>query len=94
MKSFTYTVQDELGLHARPAGLLAKLAAGCTSTITIDNGTKKSSAKRLMAIMSMGVKKGHTVTVTVEGDNEEADSRLLRNSSKKICNSSEPCTCP
>ena len=71
MKSFTYTVQDELGLHARPAGLLAKLAAGCTSTITIDNGTKKADAKRLMAIMS--VKKGHTVTVTVEGDNEEAD---------------------
>ena len=65
MKSFTYTVQDELGLHARPAG--------CTSTITIDNGTKKADAKRLMAIMSMGVKKGHTVTVTVEGDNEEAD---------------------
>ena len=73
MKSFTYTVQDELVLHARPAGLLAKLAAGCTSTITIDNGTKKADAKRLMAIMSMGVKKGHTVTVTVEGDNEEAD---------------------
>ena len=46
MKSFTYTVQDELGLHARPAGLLAKLAAGCTSTITIDNGTKKADAKR------------------------------------------------
>ena len=67
MKSFTYTVQDELGLHARPAGLLAKLAAGCTSTITIDNGTKKADAKRLKAIMSMGV------TVTVEGDNEEAD---------------------
>lgn len=37
------------------------------------NGTKKQTAKRLMAIMSMGVKKGHTVTVTVEGDNEEAD---------------------
>ena len=34
---------------------------------------KKADAKRLMAIMSMGVKKGHTVTVTVEGDNEEAD---------------------
>ena len=57
MKSFTYTVQDELGLHARPAGLLAKLAAGCTSTITIDNGTKKADAKRLMAIMSMGVQR-------------------------------------
>ena len=71
MKSFTYTVQDELGLHARPAGLLAKLAAGCTSTITIDNGTKKADAKRLMAIMSMGVKKGHTVTVTVDFETVE-----------------------
>ena len=41
--------------------------------MAIDNRTKKADAKRLMAIMSMGVKKGHTVTVTVEGDNEEAD---------------------
>ena len=72
MKSFTYTIQDELGIHARPAGLLAKAAAGCKSVVTIDNGVKKADAKRLMAIMSMGVKKGTTVTVTVEGEDEEA----------------------
>ncbi|MDO4261826.1 MAG: HPr family phosphocarrier protein [Eubacteriales bacterium] len=77
MKSFTYTVQDELGLHARPAGMLAKLAGSCKSTVMIDNGTKKADAKRLMAIMSMGVKKGHEITVTVEGENEEADFETI-----------------
>lgn len=72
MKMFDYTIQDELGIHARPAGMLAKAAAAYKSVVTIDNGTKKADAKRLMAIMSMGVKKGHTVTVTVEGEDEDA----------------------
>lgn len=72
MKSFEYTIKDELGLHARPAGLLAKAAAGYKSVITIDNGKKKVDAKRLMAIMGMGVKKDHTVIVSVEGEDEEA----------------------
>ncbi len=71
MRSFTYTIQDELGIHARPAGLLAKAAGAYRSVVTIDSGAKKADAKRLMAIMSMGVKKGSTVTVTVEGENED-----------------------
>ena len=77
MKSFTFTVQDELGIHARPAGMLAKAAAGFKSVVTIDNGTKKADAKRLMAIMSMGVKKGNTVTVTVEGEDEDAAAAAI-----------------
>ena len=72
MLSFTYTIKDELGIHARPAGLLAKEAMKWKSTITIDNGTKKADAKRLMAVMSMGVKKDHVVTVSVEGEDEAA----------------------
>lgn len=75
MKTFTYTIQDELGIHARPAGMLAKAAAGFKSVVTIDNGTKKADAKRLMAIMSMGVKKGHTVTV--EGEDEETAATAM-----------------
>ena len=35
MKQFQYTIKDELGVHARPAGLLVKLAKQYTSTITI-----------------------------------------------------------
>ena len=77
MKSFTYTIQDELGIHARPAGMLAKEAAKFKSVVTIDNGTKKADAKRLMAIMSKGVKKGHTVTVTVEGEDEDTAATAM-----------------
>ena len=70
MVSFTYTIKDELGIHARPAGMLAKEAMKWKSVITLDNGTKKADAKRLMAVMSMGVKKDHVITVTVEGEDE------------------------
>lgn len=55
MKSFTYTIQDELGIHARPAGMLAKAVAGYKSVVTLDNGTKKADAKRLMAIMRLSL---------------------------------------
>lgn len=72
MVSFTYTIQDELGIHARPAGMLAKEAMKWNCAITIDNGTKKADAKRLMAVMSMGVKKDQVVTVSAEGEDEEA----------------------
>ena len=71
MKEFKYVVQDELGLHARPAGLLVKEAAKYKSAITLDSGAKKADAKRIMAVMSMGVKKGVEVTVTIEGEDED-----------------------
>ena len=71
MKEFKYVVQDELGLHARPAGLLVKEAAKYKSAITLVSGAKKADAKRIMAVMSMGVKKGVEVTVTIEGEDED-----------------------
>ena len=46
MKTFTYTIQDELGIHARPAGALAKVAQGLKSVVSIDNGTKKADVKK------------------------------------------------
>lgn len=72
MKEFKYTIQDALGIHARPAGMLVKAVAGFKSAITIDNGAKKADARRLMAVMSMGVKQGQEVTVTVDGEDEDA----------------------
>lgn len=67
MVSFTYTIKDKLGIHARPAGMLAKEAI---KWIIMDNGTKKAYAKRLMAVMSMGVKMGQVVTVSAEGEDK------------------------
>ena len=71
MKTFTYTIKDEFGMHARPAGLLAKEAKTFSSTIMIDNGQKKVNAGKLIALMSMGIRKGDTVTVSIEGADED-----------------------
>ena len=75
MREFTYTVTDPAGIHARPAGLLVKAAKALDSTVTIAkaDGSKSAAATKLMAIMGMGIKTGETVTVTVEGGNEEAN---------------------
>lgn len=71
MKSFVYTVKDEIGIHARPAGLLAKKAKEFESEITVEKDGKKVIATKLMALMGMGVKCGDTVTVTAEGSDED-----------------------
>ncbi|MBR1508120.1 MAG: HPr family phosphocarrier protein [Eubacterium sp.] len=72
MQSFDYVIKDEVGIHARPAGQLAKEVKKYESTVTIKKGDKSAVATKLMAVMGMGVKCGDTVTVTVEGADEEA----------------------
>ena len=70
MKQFSYTVQDHMGLHARPAGLIVKLAKGLNSKIIIEKGEKSADARRLIALMGLNVLQGETVTVSVEGERE------------------------
>ena len=72
MKQFQYTITDLMGLHARPAGQLAAKPLNSTITITKEDG-KSANAARLMAVMTLAVKAGQTVTVTVEGGDEEAN---------------------
>lgn len=71
MKTFTYTITDEIGIHARPAGLLVKEAKNYNSKITISMNGKSAEATKLMAIMSLGVKCGNEVEVTVNGNDED-----------------------
>lgn len=72
MKSFTYTITDPIGIHARPAGLLAKAAKSSGSKVTIENNGKKADATKLIAVMGLGIKSGSNVTVTIEGGDEDA----------------------
>lgn len=78
MKSFSYEVKDKLGIHARPAGLLVKCVKESGSAVQIKKEDKTVDASRLMAVMGLGVKCGHTVDVTVEGGNEEAAFELIK----------------
>lgn len=72
MKEFNYTITDEVGIHARPAGMLAKKAKAFESSVTIAKGEKEAALTKLMAVMALGVKHGDTVTVKAEGADEEA----------------------
>ena len=77
MKEFKYVITDEVGIHARPAGLLVKKAKEFTSTIIISKDDKSAKATALMKLMGMGIKKGDEITVQVEGDDEEAAAAAI-----------------
>ncbi len=78
MRTFQYTIKDAVGIHARPAGLLAKTAKALNSTVTIALGDKKADAAKLLALMGMGIRCGDTITVTVEGGDEIASEQAMR----------------
>ena len=69
MKEFKYVITDAQGIHARPASELVKEL----------KGGKTVEAKKLMAVMSLGIKCGQEVTVTVEGEDEDAVAEKLEN---------------
>ena len=71
MKTFEYTITDPVGIHARPAGILVKKIKEFTSTVTVTKGEKSVNALKLMALMGMGIKQGDTISVSVEGPDEE-----------------------
>ncbi len=77
MKKFNYVIKDEIGIHARPAGLLVKEAKKYVSKVTIESNGKSAEATKLMAVMGLGVKNGNEVVVTVEGDDEDTASTAL-----------------
>ena len=72
MKQFNYTITDPLGIHARPAGLLAKVAKGYSDTVvTVTKGGSSVKASQLMKLMGLGVKQGDEITVAADGPAED-----------------------
>ena len=78
MKTFDYTIKDELGIHARPAGLLVKEAKKFASECTITKHGKSKKLTQLMMLMSLGVKQGDTVTISAEGADEDTAIEALK----------------
>ncbi len=79
MKTIVYTIKDELGIHARPAGLLTKLAKNFKSKAMIGKPEKMVEASNIIGIMSLGIRQGEEITVTFEGEDEaEAAATMER----------------
>ncbi len=77
MKTIAHTIQDEMGLHARPVGQIVKFLKPFTSNVTITSGEKSCDMKKLIALMSLGVKSGEAVEITIEGADEDACAEAM-----------------
>ena len=72
MLSKTITINNDEGLHMRPAGIVAKEMGKFVCDVSILFGDKKINAKSLINIISACIKKGAEVTFECDGDDEEA----------------------
>jgi phosphoenolpyruvate-protein phosphotransferase len=85
LKSVEIEIRTESGLHARPAAVVVRAAAGFRSRIGLENATlagPTADAKSLVGVLAAGVERGHRVRIWAEGDDEaeaiEVLSELLR----------------
>lgn len=78
MRQFTYTIKDDLGIHARPAGLLVRLSSKYNSQITLAKDKKTADAKKIFSVMSLGVRYNETITVAVQGSDETEAADALK----------------
>jgi len=70
-------IKNNEGLHARPAGVLAKKAAEFQSNIQILAGGQLKNAKSIMALMSLGLKKDQEFKLIIDGPDAESASAVL-----------------
>ena len=78
MVEFKHVINDPMGMHARPAGMLVKAATPFASKITVTAPTGAADAKRLMALMRLAAKQGMELTFTIEGADEEKAAAELQ----------------
>jgi phosphotransferase system HPr (HPr) family protein len=71
METQKVTIKNKTGIHARPASIFVKAAAGFKSEITINKGTSKASAKSLINILALGLAKGSELEITASGEDEK-----------------------
>lgn len=76
--AFSYTVKDEVGIHARPAGRLVELAKRFDCEVRIRAGEREAGADSIIEVMSLGAKQGTRLDVEARGPDAQAALRELR----------------
>jgi phosphocarrier protein len=64
------TIQNNVGLHARPATFFIQKANSYKSTIWVEKDDRRVNAKSLLGVLSLGIIKGMTVTLIADGADE------------------------
>lgn len=72
------TIQNSVGLHARPATYFIQKANSYKSSIWIENSDRRANAKSLLGVLSLGISKGDVITILADGvDEQEAIDGLV-----------------
>ena len=72
MTKRTVTIELASGLEARPIAMLVQLASSYESTIYVQSDNKKINAKSIMGMMTLGLDSGEEITLSTNGEDEEA----------------------
>jgi phosphocarrier protein len=78
MITFEYVIKDELGIHARPAGILIREVKKYQSSVIFSHGEKTAKGDGVFAIMKLGIKQGHPLGVRVEGADEKEAAEVIK----------------
>lgn len=78
MREFEFVVTLELGIHARPAGLIAAEMRRYSSEITLSKGFYTADGKKIFQIMGLKARLGDTVRVSISGENEETEYSSIK----------------
>ena len=70
-------VQNQVGLHARPATFFIQKANEFKSSIWVEKDERKVNAKSLLGVLSMGITKGTRISIIAEGPDEEEAVKAL-----------------
>ena len=65
------TIQNSVGLHARPATFFIQKANSYKSSLWVEKGDRRVNAKSLLGVLSLGISKGMTITLIADGVDEE-----------------------
>ena len=65
------TINNEVGLHARPATFFIQKANECKSGIWVEKDERRVNAKSLLGVLSLGITKGTTITLLADGSDEK-----------------------
>ena len=75
------TIINKLGLHARSAAKIAKLAHPATGSVWIGKGDRKADASSIVDILTLACEKGTRITIWVE---DKADRQILEDITKLV----------
>ncbi len=64
------TIQNSVGLHARPATFFIQKANSYKSSIWVEKEDRRVNAKSLLGVLSLGITKGMTITLIADGGDE------------------------